>query len=227
MAITLAGLRQNVRDHLDEATASYWTDAEINRSIGRRQLNLWTRIMQLRKSFFVASSPYTLTLVSGQNKYTLPSTLYRAKSIRTTSNGSEGTVWVAKDPSEPIFIEGWRSDVVVANPTIYYYAIMGPDGTNIQNSIWVSPTPQAALTAIIEYYTMPIQVSADTDTFGLLDPFLDYIEYSATADLLRKGPVGDAASWAAMAESSWQGYSILIDTPRNDQSADLVEGAFD
>lgn len=225
MAKTLLNLRTSVRDHIDEPTANYWTDLECNRAISNRYLELWARVSQLKKDYFLSPTPFTLTLVSGQYKYGssdgVPSTLWRVTAMRTTTSGSQDVQWVPDDPNSPAFISGLRSDVVVNSPLQYRYAVRGA------GVIWVSPLPQAAITVSVDYILQAVAVSSDSDTFVLPDAYLDFVEYMATHDLLLKGPVGDPPSWKGQAEAAWERIKIALDTPRQDQGPDLVIGMFD
>ena len=48
---TLTSMTQDIRDHLDEASAGYWQDAEIQRKIVKRYRELWARIIAIRDLF--------------------------------------------------------------------------------------------------------------------------------------------------------------------------------
>lgn len=225
MAITLGTLRGNVRNHIDEPSANYWTDTELNSYIGNRQLDLWRRIYQLRKDFFLSATGFVLTTAVQQYSYGtadgVPTNIFRISSIRTTLSGFQDIEWVPVDPSSRAFTDGLRTDVVVASPFVIMYALRA------NNTIWISPLPQSVLTAQVDFIQLPTQVSADVDTFVIPDPFLDYVEYMAAADALSKGPVGDSVGWQQKAEDAWKNISLALDTPRSDQGPDTVIGMFD
>lgn len=221
MAVTLTSITSNIRNHLDEAVASYWAAGEVTASVVTKQFEIWKRIMAVRKTYFLNTTPATITLVSGTSVYTLPADFYKVHFIQTTTSGSQNVTWKRFDSASQIFIDGLRTDIVIATPYEFMYDILA------NQSMIVSPLPQNTLVANLYYIQQPTAVSAGTDTFGILDQFTDFIEYAATADLLRKGPVGDANYWEMQAEKAWQSILLAIDGDRSDQGPTTVEGMFD
>jgi len=221
MARALSTVRLAVRDHLDEDSASYWTDASLTRQIVRSASALWKRIVQIRKDYFLSATPGTLTLASGTFRYALPSDFFEVKLIRTTTSGQENVAWRPAHMASAKFIEGLRSDITINSPSEFLYQIVA------NQTIVVSPIPRAVLVASVEYVALPTEPSADADTFGALDPFLDYVEYDAAAKLLAKGPVGDPAYWQNMADKEWIAILLALDKFRSRQDGDFVEGMFE
>lgn len=224
MSLTLATVRGNVRNHIDEPSANYWTDAELNSYISSRQLDLWRRIYQIDKDYFLSPTGFTLTTAVNQYQYGtadgVPTNIFRIESIRTTTSGFQDTSWVNANPTSQEFLDGLRSDVPVAMPFRILYSLR-----NV-NTIWISPLPQSSLQAQVDYIMLPTAVAADSDTFVMPDPFLDFIEYMATVDALAKGPVGDSVGWLQHAEKAWENIVLALDTPRSNQGPDVVMGMF-
>lgn len=217
---TLATALTNVRDHIDEPAAAYWTDTEVQRAIIKAHRELWTRIMAIRKEFFLSSNPAVIALVSGTLTYALPTDFFRCKRIRTTDANYQQIVWIGKDRSDPGFIAGQRSDISIAAPSEIFYDI------DLQNIV-VSPTPRMALNGSMDYYTLPTDPTAVIG-FGVLDPFVSYIEMRAAARLLRKGGAGDPQGWLEDSEEYWKSEIMpAIATARQDQTADVVQSMFD
>jgi hypothetical protein len=225
VADTLATLRTDIRYNIDEASANYWTDAEINQKVVNSYRGLWKRIMALRDDWFQSATAGTVSIKSGQNKYTsadgVPTDIYRIKSIRTTTSGKEFIRWIGKDQTSPEFVEGLRADISVNDPYLYLYDLVG------NQTIFVSPTPREACTATVEYIVLPTDPSVDGSTFGVLDPFTDYIKSDATLQLLAKGPTGALEFWQNRKEEDWRSVLQTIGQPRQDQSCDAVQGVFD
>ena len=225
MSITLAQLRSSVRAHIDEPSANYWADVELNDYIGKRQLDLWKRIYQLRKDFWLSPTGFVLNLAVGKYQYQtadgIPADLFRITAIRTTQPGYQDIIWRSVDPSCEAFISGLRADVPIVYPYLIMYALRN------LNTLWISPIPQQTLSAQVDYIQLPTEAVNDADTFLIPDPFLDYVEYMAASDALSKGPVGDATSWLQKAEESWKMVMLALDTPRSDQGPDTVEGMFE
>lgn len=209
MADSLTTMTTLIRDNLDEATASYWTDAEIQRKIVRRFRELWSRIIGIRDDWFKSSTAATVTLVSGTLKYALAADFYRVATIRTTTSGKESVQWIWMSCKDPRFVEGQRADVTYSDPGIIYYDIEGV--TNIV----VSPLPRATLVGSMEYYTIPTD---PTTTFVLPDPILRYVEAGATADCLAKGPVGLLDYWRSETTTAWGILLPILAAPRSGQN---------
>ena len=209
MADTLTTMTQDIRDHLDEASAGYWQDTEIQRKIDRRYRELWSRIIGIRDDWFKSTVPATITLTAGIVKYALPADYFRTASILTTTSGQGDTKWVWKSCKDPAFIAGQNPDYQFTTPSIIYYDIEGV------TSLVVSPTPQAALTASHEYYTLPTD---PTTVFALPDPFLRYIEAGATSECLAKGPVGMISYWREEMAMAWEIILPILSAPRSGQN---------
>lgn len=218
MADTVAAVTTLVRDNLDEISAGYWQDAEIQRKIVRRFRELWSRIIGIRDDWFKSTVPYTLTLTAGIVKYALPADYFRTATIITTLAGQTGVKWVWMSCKDPRFVVGQQTDFVVSNPDVIYYDIEGV------TSIVVSPIPQATLTANMEYYTLPTD---PTVGFALPDPFLRYVEAGATADCLAKGPVGDLAYWRGEVQMAWEIILPILAAPRSGQNNSHALSMFD
>jgi len=211
-----------IRDNLDETTAGYWTDAEIQRKIVRRYRELWSRIISIRDDWFKSSTAATVTLTSGVLKYALGASFFRVCSIRTPTSGKEAVQWIWMSAKDPRFIEGQRADVTFSDPGIIYYDIEGLAGTSA--NIVVSPVPRATLVAAMEYYTLPTD---PTTTFELPDPILRYVEAGATADCLAKGPVGLLDYWRSEVTSAWSILLPILGAPRSGQNNSHVLSPFE
>lgn len=223
MADSVANMITVIRDNLDEATAGYWSDAEITRRIVRRFRSLWSRIIAIRDDWFRSATPATLTLVAGTSRYTFSgmsvTDFFRVATIRTTTSGKEAVQWKWMSSKDPRFIEGLRADVSITDPAVFYYDV---DGVN---AILVSPLPRSALTAAIEYYTIPTD---PVTSFTLQDPFLRWVEAGSTADLLAKGPVGSLNYWREEVKDIWDKEILpTLGAPRSGQNADVVMSPFE
>lgn len=222
MADTLTTLTTVVRDNIDELSASYWSDAEIQRKIVRRYRQLWSRIIALRDDWFKSTIPATISILAdGTLKYTLPADFFRVCSIRTTTSQLQYIAWEWKSCKDPWFIRNQGSDQPVGNPEVMYYDIEGV------NSLVVSPYPTVALTASMEYYTIPTDPSSGSSTFQVPDACLDYIVAASTADCLAKGPVGLLSYWQNEQMECWKVLMVLLAAPRSGQNTDHAISLFE
>lgn len=207
---TLANVETVVRDNLDEATAGYWTSAEVQRKIIRRYRELWSRIIAIRDDWFKATSPTTITLAASTLRYALPATFFRVASIRTTTSGKESVRWEWMSSKDPRFIDGQRADVTYTDPGIIYYDVEGLD------NLVVSPLPRGVLAAAMDYYSIPTD---PTTTFAqIADPMLRFIEAAATGDCHAKNNLQAAEIWWAQAERQWAILLPLLGAPRSGQN---------
>lgn len=218
MADTLTTMTLDIRDHLDEATAGYWTDAEIQRKIVKRYRELWSRMIGIRDDWFKSTVPAVVTLSVGIVKYALPADYFRTATILTTTPGQTTVKWVWMSCKDPRFIQGQQTDYVYSNPGVIYYDIEGV------TSIVVSPIPQAVLAASMEYYTIPTDPAVG---FAVPDPFLRYIEAGATADCLAKGPVGMLSYWREELAMAWEILLPILAAPRSGQNNSHALSMFD
>src|SRR5881409_1068320 len=56
---TLLDLRTAVRDNLDEASASFWSNAQLNRFINRAKDRVWTEVRKLKEDYFLVTRTST------------------------------------------------------------------------------------------------------------------------------------------------------------------------
>ncbi|MDE2098453.1 MAG: hypothetical protein KGL39_14465 [Patescibacteria group bacterium] len=222
MPITLGAMRASVREHIDEPTANYWTDAEINDYIVKEQLNLWRRIYRLRDDYWIVPGGFQFNTVAGQYAYQtadgIPANFFRATALRCLTSGYSTIRFLPADPSSPRFVAGLDPNNTIASPDTFLYAVRG------NGILWLSPTPQQVMQIQADYIALPTAVALDTDTFTIPDEFLDYIEYSASADALMKQPSPAAGTWAQKAENAWSDIQAALDTQRTDQGPEMVRG---
>lgn len=223
MAQTLATVRTNVRGHIDEPTANYWSDSELNGLISASERKLWRKILAMKKDYWLATA--TLTVATGASLFNpldgsgMPADIWRIESIRTLTSGFQNMLWTPADPNSPAFLDGLNSDFPVFNPYQILYALRN------MTTLAISPVfQQGPITALINYIQQPTVMALDTDTFLIPDTFLDYVEYDASVNALSKGPVGDATAWKTATTESWKEIMEALDTPRSSQGPDLVVG---
>lgn len=218
---TLAIVRGAVRRYIDEPVANYWPDAELNQYISDRELDLWARILAIKKDYWLAPNGTVVTLVIGQYIYAMPSDFWRITATRITTPSQQDITTRFADPNSMEFQQGLRTDIAVSNPSEFLLAVRN------MGSLWVSPIPQAPFTMQVDYIQQPTTQVNDSDTFLIPDAFMSFVQLGAASDALLKGPVGDPASWDARAERAWNRIMEAIDTPRQDQGPDVVIGMFD
>ncbi len=216
---TLANVVTLVRDNLDESTAGYWSDVEIQRKIIRRYRELWSRIIAIRDDWFKATAPATITLAADTLRYALPASFFRVASLRTTTSGKESVKWNWMSSKDPRFIDGHRADVTYTDPGVFYYDVEGLD------NLVVSPRPRAVLAAALDYYVLPTDPAT---TFGQIsDSMLRYVEAMATADCHAKNNLQAAQYWREDGDRQWAILLPLLGAPRSGQNSDFALSPFE
>ena len=221
MADVLSDLRTRARYALEEAAASYWSDAELNSQIVQSYRKLWKKIVAIRKDWFAATTG-TLTLTAAaSSKYSLDATCFHVRGIRTTTSGRENVTLQRKTHTDQQFIEALRADIAITNPSVMWYDILG------NNTLFVAPLVRSSIAIAYEYIATPTDPTTDASTFGVLDPFTEYILLDAICRALAKGPIGALDFWRGERQEEWATVMSTLGMPRSDQSADYVEGMFD
>lgn len=188
MIKTLKNARDAVRDNIQEASAAFWSDAELNRYINRAKDDLATAISLVNENFFLESD--TISVVAGTTKYELDAGFFRLKNIRTTTSGKEEMVWLPAKMNSKAFNDGLNASYSAGLENKMMYDIYH-DISNKKNYLYISPIPSGALTLNVDFISVVPDLSGDSDVFAIFDPYVGYIIDKATFYALSKGPSGD------------------------------------
>lgn len=169
---TLSDVRTKVRDRLDESTATFWTDAQLNRWIndGMREVARLTETLQTTSDIAVTASDGTYTAPTDALR------IYRAEFKPT----GQSNVYPLEYRDFNTMDEVWWSSQTTTTGTPALFTMWGfvPSLT-----IQLYPVPSVAGTLKVFYYKLPTAVSADNDTIecpaGWEDLIVDYAEYNA------------------------------------------------
>lgn len=178
---TLGSLRTLVRDRIDEATAVFWPDAQLNRWI-----NEGCRVIA-RDAEVIQSFNTQITIVAGTAKYALPGDFIRAHRAEFVPTGSTSTyplrhstydemdqiwgIWQSQQSSYPLFFVIWGTPLA---------SVPNADATL---EVQFYPVPSQAGVVNLFYYRHPQAMSADADVaeipVGWDDLVACYAEYMA------------------------------------------------
>ena len=232
-AKALSDIRTAVRDNLDEATASFWTQAQMLRLINRAKDRVWLEVRKLKDDYFVRTlsstdasltilgatyTPSSLQVTAGGATLTLPTDYAELKSIEVIQSGYEYVQFFHLDMARPEF-RALRAVTTQRAPTAFYFDIYG------LVTLLYTPLSNTALDTRIYYVFRLADYSADTDTLDLPDPtYLAVIEYAtALAQLM------DRDEYAAVWENS--GRRTLADffgsSARQIQDPIFVSGSYE
>lgn len=170
---TLAELRVQVRDRLDEPSGAFWTDVQINKWVneGAREVARRAEVLQTRDE---------IATVSGTQEYTLPSDVVRV--YRVEYEDASNQIWPLEyrdfNNMDSVW---WTRQATTDSSRPYWFTMWGYPPTL---SIVVYPTPNTTADTIRTfYYSMPATVTQDNATIpcpqGWEDLIVLYAEYVA------------------------------------------------
>ena len=139
---TLVTIRTNVRTEIQEPTAAFWTDSEINRFINEA-------CDDLVEAARVEVGPSTITAVAGTESYALPVDFGRTRFVERETNVGSGLY----TPLRAAELADRRSEKSI------------PSGYFIFNgNIYLTPTPDNAYKIRVWYYAAHVTLVNDSDT---------------------------------------------------------------
>lgn len=222
MALTLSSARTRIRYRIGELVAGFWTDAELNSYINDAKDDLFNAILTINKDFFERST--TLVTVAGTTAYELPADFQQVKSLRMLTPGYEDTMFKPQDRNSQAFLMGLNSMNVAASP---YEMMFDPyqnlDDTDKSWYLQFSPVPRDVRSIELNYVSQLADLTGDSDTFGIMAPFMGYILDQATYYALSKGPSGDYANYGSRAEAKLNRI-LGVAARSNKQGSEYVEG---
>ncbi|MBP7209567.1 MAG: hypothetical protein KBA02_00060 [Paludibacteraceae bacterium] len=150
---TRAQLRARVRSYLDEASASYWTDNELNNWIEQAYNYYYMWVIQTFDGYF--AKDILMNIVAGQAKYALPSDFFKIRLLERVYPTQTIPLKFFDRIETPNIISG-------ANYGLYNVPTYRFEGQNIV----LEPTPDASFTNALrlEYYPQPTTLSAESST---------------------------------------------------------------
>lgn len=211
MSRTLGDLRDDLRARLDEVTARFWTDKELNRWLNEGALEI------ARRGECLADST-TATIAASSGTAALPIDGFRLHRAEFT-NDLGVTVYPLefRDPNE--------MDQFWINRTQQQYrpSFLVPEGYPPNWTASLYPIPASSGTLTVYYYRTPAQALADTDQLDLPSGWEDLAVLYASYVALRKD---GSPIWREAKEEFTEKMAAMIDTTRrfHDQSGFVVGG---
>ena len=189
-------MRLRARDDLNEATASFWSDAELNRRLNRSYREIRTRIAQLDEEFFEREITVVYPGSSRQVPLTTlgfpaePLKFVRVEDITGNANAPSVLDHVGKGEETAYRITGGGVADFTSIHGSGYYLSAGPGGAR---EMGVRPQPSSSLTLRITYVGMTTELVADLDSPDIPEDFHEAIVLGAvySARLKEEAPVRD------------------------------------
>jgi len=221
-------LRTSVRENLDEATASYWADSQLNRILDRSKDRVWNEVKRLKDDWFlrnrtsldgtltILTESYAATgfeLVAGTREYTLPFDVSEVKLIEVTTSGYETVRFVHRDLAS-WEMRGLRELTTNQTPDTIYFDLVG------ERTLTIAPAVDTTLDLRLWYVPILDDLAADTSTLEMPHPLYMAVEEFATARALVQDRAAEAAVWEQMGVATVQRF--MAGHRRQTQDPELV-----
>lgn len=211
---TLLELRTAVRDNLDEASPSFWTDAQLLRALNRAKDRTWNEVKRLKDDYFMLSRTSldgTLTIltesyaatsfqiVAGTREYTLPFDVSEVKLIEVTTSGFEHVRFVHRDLAS-WELRALREETENQNPGIVGFDLVG------ERTLTIAPKLDTTLDLRLWYVPVLDDLAVDADMLQMPHPLYIAVEEFATARALVQDRASEAAVWETMGLATVQRF---------------------
>jgi hypothetical protein len=223
---TLLELRTDVRTNLDEASAAFWTDTQLNRFLTQAADEVWAEVKKVKQDYFLRALASTagLQTVMGQSWDTslmkvvpnattleLPPDLAELKLIQVITPGYEYLMFHAMDQTAPEF-RYLLSLTENQTPTGFVFDVIA------DHHMFFAPASDATLDLKVTYIAVTCiedatgatkpALTVDTDQLALPHPLYLAVEAMATwrAQYMDRDPGADR--WLDMANKTiarWMG----------------------
>ena len=201
----LTTMRLLVRDQLDEMSASFWTDAQIDRYINRGKDRVWNRLKAVNEYYCtvtrtsldgaltIQGESYTASafqIVSGTSDYTLPPDFDQMSMIEVITSGREDITFTRMDINDPEF-RALRQLTESQDPfDEVFFDIIGEPA-----KMRIAPTVNTTLDLRITYVQSLADLSAATDRLMLPNPLYQAVTDYAVSFALRQDRSPDALTY--------------------------------
>lgn len=206
-ADTLGGIRTNVRTSINESSAGYWSDAEIDGWIN-------DAISIIEGMVGATQAETTYTCVNGRIKYVLPGDFWVAEGAYLKKNVAvASTQW-----EEPRALVHKRKKEIgmwsgTDDPRTEVYSIWG-------DSLMLWPTPRATDVVTLEYLAQSDPLTTDGADCALDSPLEAIVEIYATAKAWAKS--SDARATKTM-DQFWMALIQIAGIVRAAEETDIAE----
>jgi hypothetical protein len=227
--VSLLTLRTSVREHLDEPSAVFWSDARLNRIINRAKDEIWLEVRKLKRGYFeiertsldgavtILGTSYATSgfaIVAGTATYTLPPDFAELTLMECLTSGYEWVRFVLM-PKQHTAFRTALTLTVNQTPTIIYADIEG------ERTLRIAPKSNMALDVRLTYVRILPDLSLDADALEMPHPLYIAVEELAAKRAQMQDRDGTNTWWAAEATASVTRF--LGAHRRQSQDIDMVE----
>lgn len=191
---TRADLLAAARRYLDEATASFWTDAQLYAYLNEAKDRVWNEVKKLKADFWHVTRTSTdgsvtilgesyatssFAIVAGTRDYTLPHDISELKLIEVTTTDYESVRFLHRDLAHP----DMRTALAVTenvSPSLIYFDLIG------ERTMRIAPKSDTALDLRLTYEQAFDDLSATIDLTMPMPLYLAVIYYAVASAMLQE-----------------------------------------
>lgn len=224
----------SIRSNLDEATASFWTDAELLAFANRAKDKVWVEVRKLKGNDFftktlasTASNPQTilgetydpaaLQVTVDGTELTLPHDFHELKMLEVITTGHTDVRFYHRDIAHRDFRDA-REIAAGLTPGAFVFDIYG------ERTLVYAPKSNVALDTRLFYVYKPADLTTGADALDMPDPLYMAVEEYTTTRAQLKDRDELAAVWQQMGNKSV--VDCLGAFTRQTQDAVFVEDAW-
>lgn len=227
MATALTSIVTNARVHLIEASASFWSDAELLQHAQFACQDLWKAIIDLYQDYFLTIDETNVSQAASTSTLTgVPADLFRVKAIEPrTLDLNTNVIYRPLDLTHPDFMRARAETTVGGAGQIIYYDIVSTGAPAGTPTIYVAPQLSAALLLRLIYIPTlstsltnnPIPGHSDNAVMAWV------IAYARAKEREDRAPDSE---WLAIYGTDKQNLLTSL-TPRQEDEPDYAEGLFE
>lgn len=164
--MTYTQLIAAARLHLNETTASFWSDAELLVYGQNGTRDLWRSLVDLKQEYFLTIDTTNVTLAANTATLTgVPAGVYKVYEIEPLNNNSTGANqnvhFTPLDYNDPAFRAARASENVDPTNCNFYYAVTGQGAPFAAPTVHIAPKSTSALS--IRFVYVPVLGASDMD----------------------------------------------------------------
>lgn len=231
MATPIAFLVSQVRRLLSEETPKNWSDAELTDLANLAFKDLWRRLNDLYKNYFVTIDIENVSLVAGETQLTgVPDDVFRVVAIEPRvvgeQTGNPSLVFQPADYNDPRFVSARACGTRQPNNTVIFYTLMTAGAPVAAPIILTGPAVSSDVPLKLVYNQVLALVALDGD-----NPIPGESDTAVIAWMMgyaRAKERADGApdpTWMGVYESENQKLVMQL-TPRQIQEPSVVESLF-
>ena len=231
MATLMSAILTSARRHMTETTAAFWSDAELLDLGNKGVKDLWRRINDLYKHYFITIDITNVTLAASTSQLTgVPTDVFRIVSIEPRVvgqlNPNPGLVFKPKDYNDPEFVAARARGPVEPNNCVIYYDVMNAGAPVGAPIIRIAPTISSAVNLALVYnQVLPDKTSGEANPIpGESDNALVawIVAYARAKERDDRAPDPE---WMAIYGTEKTNLTVQL-TPRQIQESQVAQGMF-